>query len=125
MHSKELRVPLLDHRLVEFFYKLDNKYKIQNGHLRYLYRKIFKANVGFGDAFKKKKYIADPQTFWIKNQLFDWAYSILSEKKTFYDGIYNTKKLLKEFQKFKKDFSKNNSNIFWQALCLKRMGQIF
>ena len=125
MHSKELRVPLLDHRLVEFFYNLDNKYKIQNGHLRYLYRKIFKANVVFGDGFKKKKYIADPQTSWIKNQLFDWIYSILSDPKTFYDGIYNTKKLIAEFEKFRTNTTQDNSNYFWQAVCLKRMQQIF
>jgi asparagine synthase (glutamine-hydrolysing) len=125
LSGKELRVPLLDHRLVEFFYKLNNEYKIQKGHLRYLYRKILKDTLIYQDAFKKKKYIVDPQTLWLKNELFDWAYSIFSEKKTFYDGIFNTKKLLDEFQKFRLNSSGNNSNPFWQALCLKRMQVIF
>ena len=39
-NSKELRVPLLDHRLVEFF-NLPSNYKIYDGNLRYIYRKIY------------------------------------------------------------------------------------
>ena len=40
-NSKELRVPLLDHRLVEFFFNLPSNYKIYDGNLRYIYRKIY------------------------------------------------------------------------------------
>ena len=53
MHSKELRVPILDKNLVEFFYKLDPKYKIKNGNLRYLYRMIFQKNLIKMDLQKK------------------------------------------------------------------------
>ena len=72
-------------------------------------------------AFEKKRYISDPQVKWLKKNLFEWAYSILSDQKTFYDGIYDTKKLLGLFEIFKKDPNWKNSNLFWQALCLKKM----
>lgn len=123
MNGKELRVPLLNHNLVEFFFNLDNGYFIKNGHLRYIYRKIlYNLNIK-SVPFEKKKYVSDPQVFWLKNNLFDWAYSILDDSKTYHDGIFNTKNLLKEFEKFKKDPSQINSNFIWQALCLKRMIQ--
>lgn len=119
-YGKELRVPFLDKDVSYFFYNLDNKYKIKNGNLRYLYRKMIKEKFNI-KAFEKKKYISDPQVKWLKNDLFEWAYSILSDQKTFYDGIYDTKKLLDLFEMFKKDPNWKNSNLFWQALCLKKM----
>ena len=72
-------------------------------------------------ALRKKKYISDPQVKWLKTELFDWAHSILSDSKTYNDGIYNTRKLLTLFEKFKNDKSLVNSNLFWQAICLKKM----
>ena len=89
-YGKELRVPFLDKDVSYFFYNLDNKYKIKNGNLRYLYRKMIKEKFNI-KAFEKKRYISDPQVKWLKSDLFEWAYSILSDKKTFYDGIYDTK----------------------------------
>ena len=119
-YGKELRVPLLDRNIAEFFYNLNSDFKIKNGNLRYLYRKIceskFKKN-----AFVKKKYVSDPQIKWLKKDLFDWAYSILSDEKTFYDGIYNSRKLLNLFDNFRKNEKEQNSNLFWQAICIKKM----
>jgi len=37
-HGKELRVPLLDHNIVSFFFSLENKKLIHNGILRDYYR---------------------------------------------------------------------------------------
>jgi len=124
INSKELRVPLLDHRLVEFFFSLPSKYKIRNGSLRYIYRKIFAQNIlNPEEAFKVKLHRSDPQIEWLSAGLFDWAYSILSDRKTWHDGIYDTHKLLERFEKFKKISNNKNSNFIWQALCIKRMMQ--
>tara|TARA_B100001939_G_C16569780_1_gene458062 strand:- start:301 stop:579 length:279 start_codon:yes stop_codon:yes gene_type:complete len=81
-----------------------------------IFQKKFNQN-----GFTKKIYVSDPQVKWLKNELFDWAFQILADKETYYDGIYNTKNLLHYFEIFKKDKSYQNSNMFWQALCLKRM----
>ena len=72
-------------------------------------------------GLRKKKYISDPQIKWLKSDLFDWAYSVMSDKQTFNDGIYNTKKLLALFEKFRDNDKIQNSNLFWQAICLKKM----
>ena len=52
-YGKELRVPFLDKDVSYFFYNLDNKYKIKNGNLRYLYRKMIKEKFNI-KAFEKK-----------------------------------------------------------------------
>ena len=119
-YSKELRVPILDKNVVEFFYNLDSSKIINNGNLRYLYRMLFQKKFK-ENGFEKKKYISDPQIKWLKSDLFDWAYSIMSDMQTFNDGIYNTKKLLTLFEKFRDNDKIQNSNLFWQAICLKKM----
>lgn len=119
-YSKELRVPILDKNLIEFFYNLDSSYIIKNGNLRYLYRALFEKKFN-ESGFKKKRYISDPQIKWLKTELFDWAHSILSDRKTYNDGIYDTKKLVCLFEKFKDNSNLKNSNLFWQAICVKKM----
>ena len=78
--GKELRVPLLDHNIVEFFFNLDDDQIINNGHLRYFYRKFCGKKLNLNNAYQIKKYVSDPQTVWLKNDLFDWAYEIFSSK---------------------------------------------
>ena len=67
------------------------------------------------------KFESDPQIKWLKTELFDWAHSVLSDSKTYNDGIYDTKKLVSLFEKFKDNSSLKNSNLFWQAICIKKM----
>ena len=71
IYGKELRVPLLDTRVISFFYNLEKNQIIRNGNLRYIYRKIAGRLIGNKDEFIKKNSVIDPQTFWIKNELYD------------------------------------------------------
>ena len=120
-YGKELRVPLLDHNIVSFFYSIENNLKIKDGNMRYLYRKYLKKKFNSHKIFRKKMYISDPQTYWLKNQLFDWMYQILSDSQNIYHELYDKKLLLEYLVKFKKDRKINNSNSIWQALCLSNL----
>ena len=117
--SKELRVPLLDHRLVEFCYNTPSNKKINNGNLRDFYRNTVIAKYNLENISKSitkpKKYISDPQTIWLKGDLFDWAYDIMNKNDTFFENYIDKKNLLNEFIKFKKN-NFNNSFFFWQIL---------
>ena len=57
----------------------------------------------------------------MKNELFEWALSILSSKRFNEMNIYDQKKLVNLFKEFKFNNRMNNSNIFWQALCLYKL----
>ena len=122
-HSKELRVPLLDHNIVKFFYELSDNKLIKNGNLRDFYRRYiqkFYPQISTHEIFKKKRYVSDPQVKWLKTVLYDWALEKLSSTHLAKAEIYDQKKLIEKFKEFKNSKESNNSNIFWQALCLER-----
>ena len=117
-NGKELRVPLLDHNILNFFYNSQNNLKIRNGNLRYIYRKYLNIKFNNLNSFKIKKYVSDPQTSWLKNDLYDWAYQKLADSKEIYSEIYKKNELLTYLKKFREDTKLQNSNLIWQALCV-------
>ena len=123
-HSKELRVPLLDHNIVKFFYDLSDNQLIKNGNLRDFYRRYiqkFYPQISDYEIFKKKRYVSDPQVKWLKTTLYDWALEKLSSEYIKKSTVYDQTKLIEKFKEFKNDKNLNNSNIFWQAICLERL----
>jgi len=122
----ELRVPLLDHNIVKFFYNLDEDFLIKNGNMRYLYRRYlekFYPEIDQKIIFTKKKYVSDPQVFWLKDELFEWALDRISSKFLEKTNLYNQEKLIGYFKDFKTNKNLNNSNIFWQAICLEKLSR--
>jgi len=125
-HGIELRVPLLDHNIVKFFFNLDEDFLIKNGNLRFLYRRYlekFYPEIDQKSIFTKKKYISDPQVYWLKNELFEWALDRISSKFLKKSNLYNQEKLIKYFKDFKVNTNIKNSNVFWQAICLERLSR--
>ena len=120
-NGKELRVPLLDHNILNFFYNSQNNLKIRDGNLRYIYRKYLNIKFNNLNSFKIKKYVSDPQTSWLKNDLFDWAYQKLSDSQEIYNEVYKKNELLAYFKKFREDKKLQNSNLIWQALCVSNL----
>ncbi len=127
-HGKELRVPILDHNIVEYFYYQKNEHFIKNGKLRSSYREVYyklfgEQNLLTDNKFIKRKkiYVTDPQTKWLKTKLFDWMYSRLMESNFNSSGLIDKKKLQQYLLNFKKDENINNSNILWQLLNLEKL----
>ena len=119
-YSKEIRVPILDHNITEYFFGLNNAELIKNGSMRVHYRNLFNDN--FSQLKKlliKKNYVPDPQTKWLKNQLFSWMYDRISYSKFDLDGMINKKKLHRYLNNFKNNPNINNSNFIWKLLNLE------
>ena len=72
------------------------------------------------DFFLTKKYVSDPQTTWLQNDLFDWAYDRLISSKNLFQFFYKKKEFTNYLIYFRKN-KLNNSNAIWQALCLQKL----
>ena len=118
--SKELRVPILDHKIVEFFFNSHNKELIKNGILRKKYKDIYLNNFKQNKFISKRKYyLDDPQTKWLKNDLYNWAReTILTSHSELYNFV-NKKKLTNYIDNFRTNQNLTNSNFIMQLINLK------
>ncbi len=66
--SRELRVPFLDHRLVEFAYGVPTEYLLNERGSKALFRKVAARHMPETVAFSAKRSVQSPQREWIANE---------------------------------------------------------
>ncbi|MBC8303063.1 MAG: asparagine synthase (glutamine-hydrolyzing) [Pelagibacterales bacterium] len=124
-YGKEIRVPILDHNIVEFFFSLKSDDYIKEGNLRHKYRQLFLNHFPSNKfILNKKKYLPDPQTDWLKTELFDWMFDKLTSQHFDLNGMLNRVKLREYLINFKKNDKVNNSNLIWQLLNLEYLYRV-
>jgi len=117
--SIEARVPFLDHELVETRFSVPSAYKILNKQQRIILKYPFRKMLPKSLLFKNKQTIADPQTKWILNNLFNFFLEIFSSKKLISNEIINSKEVLKHIIYQKKSKNHINSFFLYQLLSLE------
>ena len=81
-HGREVRLPFLDHQLVEFIFSLPSHFKIHNGWTKWLLRKTMDKKLPDEIVWRKDKVgYEPPQQQWMQN-------------KTLQDYIHEAKKKL-------------------------------
>jgi asparagine synthase (glutamine-hydrolysing) len=85
--SLEARVPLLDHRVVEFAWRLPMHLKIRNGTQKWLLKQVLYKYVPRELVERPKKGFAIPVGQWLRGPLRDWAESLLSEARLRNEGF--------------------------------------
>jgi len=103
-YGRELRLPYLDHRIVEFCFWLDPKFKLNKNGQKVLVREVMKEHLPKVLRGKSKKAFGAVQTEWFrkyfKNQILEilesesfksrpyWNHEVLNKKvREFFDGI--------------------------------------
>ncbi len=87
-NSLELRVPLLDHRLLEFAASLPPHYKLNGFSLKYIWKRALSKRVPDAILKRKKAGFPVPYEGWLRNSLKDKVRDILTDRKATQRGYF-------------------------------------
>lgn len=124
-NSRELRVPLLDHRLVEFSFHLPPNAKIENGEQRLFMRDALRERLSPELADAPKRPVVDPQKDWLRHPLKDWVLDIINSRSFAERGLFDIKKVICTYDRFLNDQSVQNSFPVWQWVSLELWSRKF
>lgn len=113
--SLESRVPLLDHRVVEFGWRLPRAFKIRNGQGKWLLRQVLYQYVPRELVDRPKSGFDLPIDAWLRGPLKDWAMDLLDETRLRRAGLLNATAMRKIFDEHLSG-KRNWRDILWATL---------
>lgn len=93
----EVRVPLLDHRVAEFAWKLPLSMKVRDGQNKWILRQVLDKYVPRELYDRPKKGFAMPVGDWLRGPLRDWAEELLNEDRLKREGFFEPGPILRKW----------------------------
>ncbi len=114
----EVRVPLLDHRLVELCWSLPRRMKLRDGVRKWLLRRLLYRHVPRDLVERPKKGFGIPLDAWLRGPLRDWAEDLLSERSLRSAGVLEPEPIRRVWSHHLAGFY-DSKRPLWNALMLQ------
>jgi asparagine synthase (glutamine-hydrolysing) len=114
----EARVPLLDHRMVEFAWALPRRAKLRQGTSKWLLRQVLYRYVPAALIERPKMGFAIPLAEWLRGPLRDWAEALLDEQRLRETGLVNAGRVRALWEEHI-DGRRNHQHLLWDILMLE------
>lgn len=114
----EARVPLIDHRVVEFSWRLPSSMKLRNGTSKWLLRQVLYRHVPEALIKRPKMGFGIPLGEWLRGPLRDWAENLLSEQRLRDGGLLDPI-IVRQHWKEHLSGQRNWQYLLWDALMLE------
>jgi asparagine synthase (glutamine-hydrolysing) len=114
----EARVPLIDHRVVEFAWRLPNDVKVRNGTSKWILRQVLYRHVPPELIERPKMGFGIPLGEWLRGPLRDWAESLLGEQRLRDGGLLDAA-LVRRYWQDHLDGRRNWQYLLWDVLMLE------
>lgn len=116
--SLESRVPMLDHRVMEFAWSLPMHMKVRNREGKWLLKQVLRKHVPASLMDRPKMGFGVPVGEWIRGPLRDWAESMLGEVRLKDEGFLNPR-LVREQWAGHLDGSGTGNDSLWHLLAFQ------
>ena len=116
--SLESRVPLLDHRVLRFAWRLPMHQKIRDGQTKWALRQVLYRHVPRSMMERPKMGFGVPIDDWLRGPLRDWAESLLDEQTLREQGLLRPEPIRKAWQLHLSEQS-NRHHQLWSVLCFQ------
>ena len=124
-HSIELRVPFIDHRLVELGLSLNPRFYFNKGRSKSIIRDSMSRIMTPETCFASKKSINAPQTEWLQNELWSNFTKKIINSESFNDRRLLDGKLVKEAHDRFLSKKQDNSFFVWQWINMELWHKAF
>ena len=86
--SLETRVPFLDHRIVEFIFRIPSKYKLKGMTTKWILKKTMERLLPHENIYRSKEGFSIPIKHWLKTDLKDLMLDYLKEERINEEGLF-------------------------------------
>ena len=111
--SRELREPYLDHRIVEFAFRLPGDFKVRNGFSKDVLRRATGDRLPDAVRWAPKRAVVTPQREWLAGPLADAVAAIVGSSEFAGRGLFDPKQVASELRVFRERGSPNSFHV-WQ-----------
>ena len=114
----EARVPLIDHRVVEFAWRLPENVKVRNGTSKWILRQVLYRHVPPELIERPKMGFGIPLGEWLRGPLRDWAETLLNEQRLRQAGLLDAG-MVRRYWADHLDGRRNWQYLLWDVLMLE------